>query len=231
MTHITSAKIAGSAFLIYIVAGIASMVVFGRAASGVGTPAKLIAIAQHPEAIGIVVLLGFVQSFAALILAATLYAITRVEDPDLAILGMICRVSEGVIGGYSITNTLALLALATTGQTNAFETGAAHVLGAYLLRGDMAVTATFFAVGSALFSFLFLRGRMIPVPLAWLGVVASVLLVICLPLQAAGFLRGLITSVIWLPMLVYEVPLGLWLIVKGVATPQVSQSVPSFVRG
>jgi hypothetical protein len=83
----------------------------------------------------------------------------------------------------------------------------------------MALTATFFAVGSALFSWLFLRGRMIPSPLAWLGVVASVLLVVCLPLQLAGWLAGPITRLMWLPMLAFEVPLGLWLLIKGVAVP------------
>ena len=80
----------------------------------------------------------------------------------------------------------------------------------------MAVTATFFAVGSTLFSYLLLRGRMIPIALAWLGVVASVLLVIGLPLQAAGFLSGPIAKIMWLPMLAFEVPLGLWFITKGV---------------
>jgi Domain of unknown function (DUF4386) len=83
----------------------------------------------------------------------------------------------------------------------------------------VAVTATFFAVGSTLFSYLLLRGEMIPAPLAWVGLVASVLLVIGLPLQAAGFVSGPITRMMWLPMLAFEVPLGLWLIIKGVAMP------------
>src|SRR5438552_3170738 len=55
--------------------------------------------------------------------------------------------------------------------------------------------------------------------LAWLGVVASVLLVLGLPLQLAGFLGGPVTWLMWLPMLVFEVVLGLWLLIKGVATP------------
>jgi hypothetical protein len=81
------------------------------------------------------------------------------------------------------------------------------------------IAATFFAVGSALFSYLFLRGRIIPVQLAWLGVVASVLLVVGLPLQLAGFLSGPITSLMWVPMALFEVPLALWLLIRGVATP------------
>lgn len=94
-----------------------------------------------------------------------------------------------------------------------------QALGAFLLRGNVALTATFFAVGSVLFSYLLLRGRMIPIPLAWLGVVASVLLVVGLPLQLAGFLRGPVTSLMWLPMLLFEVPLAFWLLIKGIAVP------------
>ena len=60
---------------------------------------------------------------------------------------------------------------------------------------------------------------MIPLPLAWLGVVASLLLVAVLPLQLAGFLRGPVTAFVWLPMLAFEVPLALWLMFKGVAAP------------
>ncbi len=83
----------------------------------------------------------------------------------------------------------------------------------------------FFAVGSTLFSWLLLRGRMIPIPLAWLGVIASVLLVVILPLQLTGLFGGptdwsaSATWLVWLPMLVYEVVLALWLLIKGVAMP------------
>ena len=118
-----------------------------------------------------------------------------------------------------IPSTLGLLWLATATGADAPEAGAAHALGTYLLRASVALTATFFAVSSTLFSWLLLRGRMIPIPLAWLGVVASVLLVVGLPLQLAGFLRGPITSLMWLPALAFEVPLALWLLIKGVAMP------------
>jgi len=217
MTRTTNARLAGLTFLIYIAAGLASMAIFGRATSGEGMAAKLATIVQHSTAVGVVVLLGLVMSFAALVLGVTLHAITRDEDPDIAMLGLVCRVGEGLLGATSIPSTLAVLWLGTSVAANTAETGAAHTLGAYLLRGDMAFTATFFAVGSALFSYLLLRGRMIPVPLAWLGVVASVLLVVVLPLQLAGFLRGLVTSLVWLPMLAFEVPLGFWLLIKGVS--------------
>jgi len=224
MTRTTNARIAGFAFLFYIAVAFPSMVLLDRATSGEGIAVKLASIAQHATDVRVAVVLVLLGCFAALVLAVALYAITREQDPDIAMLALTCRVGEGVISGISIPETLGLLWLATATGPNAPDTGAAQALGAYLLRGDMALTATFFAVGSTLFCYLLLRGRMIPIPLAWLGVVASVLLVVALPLQLAGVLRGPITSLMYLPMLAFEVPCGLWLLIKGVTAPARRQS-------
>ena len=215
MTRATNARIAGFTLLAYIAAGITSMVLFRRAAGGEGVAAKLAGLAAHASDAGALVVLGLVQCFSAVVLAVTLYAITRDEDGDLAMLGLVCRVGEGVIAALSILALRTLFWLATASGADAPDTAAAHALAAYLLRDDVALTAMFFAVGSLAFAYLLLRGRMIPVPLAWLGVVASVVLVVALPLQLAGWLHGPITQLLWLPMLAFEVPLGLWLLIRG----------------
>jgi hypothetical protein len=165
MTLRTNARVAGFTFWIYFAAGVASIRLAGNA------PATA--------------LLALVSSFSALVLAVTLYAITREQDRDLAMLGMMCRVIEAAPG-----------------------------------HGEI-----YFAVGSTIFSWLLLRGRMIPVALAWLGVIASALLVVLLPLQIAGFFGGPrnwsspVTWAVWLPLLVFELTFAMWLILKGVAAP------------
>jgi len=219
MTRATNARIAGATFLVYIVAGITSMVLFNRATRGEGMAERLASLTGHATDVGVMALLGFVQGFSAIVLGVTLWAVTRDEDSDLAMLGLVCRVGEGIIGGLSVTTMIAVLSLATSATVDAPATAAIHTLAGYLLRQDVGLPATFFAVGSTFFSWLLLRGRMIPIPLAWLGVIASVLLVICLPLSLAGFLRGPLVMLVWLPMLAFEVPLGVWLITRGVATP------------
>jgi hypothetical protein len=52
-------------------------------------------------------------------------------------------------------------------------------------------------------------------------VFASGLLVVVLPLQLAGFSTRPLTAGYyqWLPALVFQVVLALWLLIKGVATP------------
>lgn len=216
MTLTANARVAGAALLVYIAAGIGSMVVMARAAAGSNVAERLVQIAAHPTGIGVVVLLGFVQSFCALILGVTLYAITRGEDRDIALFGLVCRTSEGIVGALAVPATLAVQWLATAGAEASLDSGAARALASYLLRNDAAFTATFFAAGSTAFAWLLLRGGMIPRLLAQIGVVASVLLVIALPLELAGWLHGVVTLIIWLPMLAFEVPLAIVFLARGV---------------
>jgi Domain of unknown function (DUF4386) len=137
------------------------------------------------------------------------------KEPATGLLTILTSLSALVLGValYALTRAvdaeLALLALAcrfveaVPGHDNAF----------------------FFAVGSTIFCWLFLRGRLIPASLGWLGVAASALLVILLPVQKAGLLGGnqgwaaSVTWVQWLPMLVFEVTFALWLLFKGIVFP------------
>jgi uncharacterized protein DUF4386 len=216
MTRSTNARLAGFAFLFYIAVAFPSMVLFKRATSGAGLAAQLAGIAQHAADLRLAVVLSLGGCFSALVLAVTLYAITRDEDPDLALLGLTCRVGEGLIGAASIPATVALLQLATATGPQAPDSAAVQALAAFVLEQTPLVSALFFAVGSTLFSWLFLRGRLIPVPLAWLGVVGSALLVVGLPLQLGGFLSGPMTQLMWVPVAVFELTLGPWLLIKGV---------------
>lgn len=224
MTRRTNARVAGFTFLFYIVVGITSLVLSGRAIRGEGIAAELASVAQHATEVRVVAALNLLTAFSALILGVTLYAITREQDPELAMVALTCRVVEGINNAMGASSTLALVWLATTAGLDAPDGGVTRALGPYLLRGN-GNSAIFFAVASTLFSWLLLRGRMIPVPLAWLGVLASALVVMILSLQLLGWSAGRgswfsgVTWLMWFPLLVFEVTLALWLLRKGVATP------------
>jgi hypothetical protein len=67
---------------------------------------------------------------------------------------------------------------------------------------------------------------MIPLALAWLGVIASAALAVILFMERAGVFAVAnswysgATWLVWFPMLIFEVTLAVWLIVKGVAAPR-----------
>jgi len=222
MTRRTNAKVAGFAFLLYIVASLTGDIVAGRASKGDGVAAKLASIAGHAFQMRAAILLTLLGCFCALVLAVTLYSITRDQDSDLALLVLICRTAEGVISALALPRMAGRLWLATGAGPGAPDAAAAKALGDYLFAlpsWNTTVSAIFFAFGSLVFSWLLLRGRMVPIALSWIGLLASIVVVVGLPLELAGILEGSITQLMWLPMLAFEVPLGIWLIVKGAALP------------
>src|ERR1700680_1752955 len=123
---------------------------------------------------GIVICLKLLECLSSLVLGVTLYGITRDEDHELAMLGLVCRVAEGVLGSLNnIPGYLGLLWLAKAGVgTGVPDIPTTNALRAFLLMPGPSVPlgAIFFAVGSLIFSYLLLRGRMVPVSIAWLGV-------------------------------------------------------------
>ena len=219
MTLRTNSKVAGFAFLAYIALALTGIILEGRAAAGEGTAAKLANIAQHAGMMRAGIILEMLGCFCALILAVTLYAITRDQDRDLALLGATFRIAEGVIGAVSLQLTAATLWLGTTADRP--DAATVETLGAYLFKMPRSsdLGATFFAAGSTIFAYLLLRGRIVPVWLAWEGVAASILILVLLPLKLVGLAGRPITDVMWLPMLVFEVTLALHLIVKGARVP------------
>jgi hypothetical protein len=227
MTRTTNSRLAGFTFLFYIAAGITSMVLFGRATGGDGPVAKLASIAQHATTVRLTVVLTLLTFVCAVVLAVTLYALTLDEDRDIAMMALCCRVSEGVIGAVSAVRTLGLLSIATASAEAGGPDAAATALGALQLnQGGWtgSIAAVCFALSSTLYCWLFLRARTIPVALAWLGVIASVLLVVLIPAQLAGFIEGAVTYAMWAPMLVFEVAFALWLLTRGVAVPATRQA-------
>jgi hypothetical protein len=121
-----------------------------------------------------------------------------------------------------IPNSQGLLWLASvrTG-VSAPDAAITNALAAFVRAPGAPVGAIFFAVGSTIFSYLLLRGRMIPAWLAWWGVLSSAVLIISTPLQIAGFLTGplagyQVVPAIGLPALVFAPVFALWLLIKGV---------------
>ncbi len=225
MTRTANARIAGFTYLFYAAIGICLELLMHRARSVDSDSAgKLARIGEHATDVRIAILITLLECFSALVLAVTLYGITRDQDRELAMLALVCRVAEGVLGTLIIPNYLGLLWLAKAGgATGATDVPTTNALGTFLLMPvpSVPIGTIFFAVGSTIFSWLLLRGRMVPVSIAWLGVLASGLLAVVLPLQLAGFSTAPLTGYYqWLPALVFQVVLALWLLIKGVATPE-----------
>jgi hypothetical protein len=221
MTLRTNGRLAGFTFLFYIAVGITHMVLMSQAVGAGEVTAKLASIARHASLVRISVVLTLLEAICATVIAVTVYALTCDQDRDLAILAMTFRVAEGVIGFSSIARPLGLLSIGTANPATPADAAATSALGGFLLQngGPSGAGAFCFALGSTVYCYLFLRARSIPAPLAWLGLLSSVLWVIALPLQMVDVPVRPVTWVMYPAMLLFEGTLALWLMIKGVREP------------
>lgn len=213
MTERMDARIAGWTYLSYIVFAMTSNVLFRRATSGDDAGQRLSSLARMISTARVTVLLDLAQMVCALLLAVTLYRLVKAVNPTLALLAMVFRLGEGLLVSIPLLGKLELMQLATipaAGATNTLrDIGFAEEL---LHRPDNGFSEFCFVVGGFIFACLFLRGRLIPLWLAWTGVVTIGLQLLCVPLHIAGIVPGQIVNLVWLSILLYEVPLGIWLI-------------------
>ena len=157
------------------------------------------------------------------ILLVALYVVLRAVNRNVALLAALWRVVEtAVFAVAAIADLTALRILRGGSYFLAFEPAQLQALARLFLTIRTTGFQTGFAflgLGSAVFSWLWLRSRYIPRPLAAWGIFSSLLLatvslatmiVPTLPTLGLGYMA---------PMFVYEVGLGLWLLVKGLRPP------------
>ncbi len=165
-------------------------------------------------------------TFAAdIALISALYVVLSVVDRHLALFATLLRLAAETAFVTMAAGSLDVLR--TLGSAEYLQVFQADQLAALAQLGLGAHDATygvgfiFLGVGSAVFSVLWLRSRYVPRALAALGVLASALL-------AAGALAFVVLPDLWrvlypgymVPMFFFEVGLGVWLLAKGLASPE-----------
>ncbi|MGB9121415.1 MAG: DUF4386 domain-containing protein [Candidatus Angelobacter sp.] len=166
----------------------------------------------------------------SIVLVVALYVILKPVNRNLALVAMFwwlveCSVAAATLGidfaaVHSLTGSKPLPAL------NAEQLQSLARLLISLDAGGNRVAALFFGLGSTLFCYLWFKSRYIPRLLAALGILAS-LVPTFIPLSTIVFasladlpLRRARTGI---PIVIFEVIVGLWLLVKGIGEPVAEQ--------
>jgi len=217
MTKRNSARVAGIAYLLYIAFAYPAMVIDARATRGADVPARLATLTQHVGDMRLVIVLEMLGCFCALVLAVTLWALTREVDPQWAGIGAMFRVAEGVTGLAGLPFSIALLGIMPVSASGP-DLAATQAVAALMFKRGALIGATCFAVGSTIFCALLLRGRVIPAWLAWLGVIGSAIIAVALPIQILQGQSASFSQLIWLPIAIFEITVALYFIFKGVRT-------------
>lgn len=166
---------------------------------------------------------GEMLTFAAdIALIAASFVILAPASRSLALFAAFIRLAAETVGAMLAAHGFDVLRiLSGAPYMQAFDSAEIAALARLSLGGHAAaygVMFVFLGIGSAVFAFLWLRSGYVPALLARIGVVGSILLV-------AGSLVALVFPTVklfpWhmLPMFVFEVGMGIVLLVRGLRVP------------
>jgi hypothetical protein len=173
-----------------------------------------------------------ITAVGVVILVWGLYVILKPIDRNVVWLATFLRLAENFVLAFITVQEFAALAfLKGATSLQAFDTQQLQGLAYTFLRvyGDaFNIGFLFLGLGSAVFSYLWLRSRYIPRLLAAWGIFASSVMalmslaIIVFPKLAAMGLTYM------MPMGIYEFGLGFWLLIKGIRAPSAERvSSPS----
>lgn len=154
-----------------------------------------------------------------------LYVILKRVNKDGALLATFFRLVEtAILAVTTLTAFIALRFLGGGSYLGVIETAELQALARVFLSVygiGLSIGFVFLGLGSAVFSYVWLQSRYIPRALAWLGIIGSLILTI-FSLATMVFPRvwEVMGMAYMMPMGLYEVGLGLWLLIKGLREPR-----------
>jgi hypothetical protein len=167
-----------------------------------------------------------------IILIWALYVVLKPINRNLALLAAFFRLVENSIVAAGTLSAFAVLGLLSSGDyLPAFDAkqleALVYTIGVRVHGAGFNVGFVFLGLGSTVFAWLWLKSRYIPKALAVLGIVSSLLLsVVTLTIMVFPRLEVLGLSYM-MPLGLYEVTLGFWLLIKGIRVPILADSTPS----
>ena len=219
----TAAKLAGVLYLLQMATG-----VFGYWAKGqVTSPdaaqtAANLATSERLFRIGVVA--DLLTAVIVIGLVVALYVVLKPVNRSVALLAAFWRLAENAIGGLATLNAfLALRLLSGAGYLKEIDPPQLQALARLFLGAQgqgLSIAFVFLGLGSAAFSYLWFQSRYVPRPLAAWGIFSALLLsLVTLTILVFPPLGSVLKLTYMAPMGIYEVGLGIWLLVKGLRAP------------
>lgn len=220
----TAAKIVGFVYLFLMAIAIfgefyarGSLIVPGNA---VQTAAN---IAASERLFRIGALCHLICAIGDVVLLWALYVVLRPINRNVALLAAFLRLVECAVYGATIVNDFAALrVLSGAAYLQVFDTQELQVLARLFISvwgAGFGIVMVFLGLGSAVFSYLWFQSRYVPRLLAGWGIFASLALAIGTMIIMVFPGVAAIGMTYMAPLFLYEVGLGLWLLVKGIRAP------------
>lgn len=216
-THKWVARLVGALFL---TAMVASLLGGGLVESSISTPDMLAAVTENKTQLTVGLLLELVNALAVVAIGVLMLPILRLHSGNMAHGYMSFRTIEAVFCSAIVIGPLALLILSQSDlQAGAIVAASIGAVGALVMAGRASIVnlliPLFFCLGAFLLYTAAYQARFLPRFISVWGLLATAL-VLTLNLASLFVEFNLSVKLIFaLPIILNEIVMGIWLIVKG----------------
>jgi len=222
----TAAKVAGFMYLLAMATSIFAY--YTRSQLVVGGDAVQTArnIMASEQLFRLSIVIDLITASMDVLLLWALYVVLRPINKNVALLAAFWRVGEcAILAVASLNDFTALRFLGGAEYLRAFDTQQLQALARLFFgaqRSGFSIGFLFLGLGSTVFSYLWLKSRYIPRSLAAWGIFSSlVFTIVTLAIMVFPRIATILSLSYMAPMFIYEVGLGLWLLIKGIQSPRV----------
>jgi hypothetical protein len=173
-----------------------------------------------------------------LVLTATLYVVLEPLNRTIALVGALCRLMYASMWAITALNMLsALRLLADDGYLASFGTDQLYTLARLQISIDAYyIGLPFWGIASIICSYVLYKSSLIPRAIACLGIVSSAWCIFCsfAFLIYPNFELLIHASLFDMPLVVFEITAGFWLLIKGLsraAHPKPSEITDAHISG
>ena len=165
------------------------------------------------------------------VIAWAFYELLRPVDEALARLGAFLRIADAaILAAVTLNGLISVRLVSGADYLSSIDPQLLQGLARLFMgmRGaGLNIGFVFLGAGSTVFAYLLYRSRYVPRLLAGWGIFASPLLALAglVALLSSWFAANL-SLPLMAPMFFYEVPLGVWLLTRGVTVPAMDARVP-----
>jgi hypothetical protein len=181
-------------------------------------------IAAHELQFRVALTAFLTYSVTTVVLVTALYVILKPVSPGMALAAALFRLVFALLWLVSTLNLLGALRLAGTARyLQVFEPDRLQALARFHLAStfdDYYVGLPFFGLALTVCSYLWLKSRYIPRWLSMFGLISSAWCVVCAFVYLIVPNFGKVVNPYWFDsaMALFEIVLGIWLLVKGLAS-------------
>lgn len=218
-----AAKIVGFLYLLTMATSIIGYVLRGPMLVRGDAVQTAMRIAASERLYRLSIVTDLITVAGVIVLVWAIYVVLKPVDRNLALLAAFVRLAENVVlGGITLCGFATVALLGTAPHLRAFDAAQLQAL-IYTLAvrvhgAGFNVGFVFLGLGSTLFAYLWLKSGYIPRLIAIWGILSSLLFAVG-TLGIMVFPRwGALGLLHMMPLGLFEVGLGLWLLIKGLAS-------------